>query len=74
MKAGALHCYRQYSICMAGVLCQILVSILSVSVKPLEMLWAEAAIALAPLCGDWKPEDLLRPFLLMWVFKKLNLS
>ena len=51
-----------------------LVSIRSVSVDTCEMLWAEAALALAPLCGDLKPEDLLRPFLLMRVFKKLNLS
>ena len=45
-----------------------LVSILSVSVDPYEMLWAEPVLALS-LCGDLKPEDLLRPFLLMWVFK-----
>ena len=38
------------------------------------MSWAEAALALAPLCEYLKPGDLLRPFLLMWVFKKLNLS
>ena len=53
---------------------QMLVSILSVSMNSYEMSWAEAELALAPLCGDLKPEDLLRPFLLMWVFKKLNLS
>ena len=51
-----------------------LASILSVSMDPCAMSWAEAALALAPLCGDLKPEDFLRPFLLMWVFKKLNLS
>ena len=53
---------------------RMLVSILSVSVDPREMSWDEAALKLAPLCGDLKPEDLLRPFLLMWVFQKLNLS
>ena len=51
-----------------------LVSMLSVSLSPRKMLWAVATLALAPLCGDLKPEDLVRPFLLMWVFKKLNLS
>ena len=60
---------------MADVSEQMLVSILLVSVDPwAEMSWAEAALALAPLCGDLKPKDLLRPFLLTWVFKKLNLS
>ena len=44
------------------------------SVEPLEMLCAEAAVALAPRARDLKPEDLLSPFLLMCVFKKLNLS
>ena len=53
---------------------QMLVSILSVSVDPREMSLAEVALALAPLCGDLKTEDLLRPFLLIWLFKKLNLS
>ena len=51
-----------------------LVSILSVSVDPCEMSWAEAALALAPLCGNLNVEDLLRPFFVMWVFKKLNSS
>ena len=39
----------------------------TVFVDPGEILWDEAA--LAPPCGDKKPEYLLRPFLLMWVFK-----
>ena len=34
-----------------------LVSILSVSVVPGQMSWDETALALAPLCGDLKPED-----------------
>ena len=37
-------------------------SILSVSVDPHEKSWAETALALAPLCGDLKPEELLRQF------------
>ena len=52
---------------------RILVSLLSVSVDPCEMSWAEAALALAPLCEDWMSDDLLRPFFLMWVFQKLKL-
>ena len=36
-----------------------LVSILSVSVDPHEMSLVKAALALAPLCGDLKAEDLL---------------
>ena len=51
-----------------------LISILSVTVDPLEMSWAEAALALAAICGDLNSEDLLRSFLLMWFFRKLNLS
>ena len=47
-----------------------LVSILSVSVDPREM-WNDSALSLAPLHRDMKPEDLLSPFLLMCVFKKL---
>ena len=50
---------------------QMLVSILSVSVDPHEMLWAKGALALAPLCGNLNPGDL--PFFLMLVFKKLNI-
>ena len=53
---------------------QLLVSILSVSVDPREMSWAEATLALAPLCGNLNQKDLLTPFLLMWLFKNLNLS
>ena len=51
-----------------------LVFILSVSLAPREMSWDEAALALASLSGDLKSEDLPRPFLLIWVFMKLNLS
>ena len=51
-----------------------LISILSVSVDPCEMSWAEAALALAPHCEDLKPENLLSPFFLMCVCKQLNLS
>ena len=43
-----------------------MVSILSVSVDPREMLRAESALALAPLCGDL---NLPWPYILMWVFK-----
>ena len=60
---------------MAGVLSQCrYLSLLSMSVDPREVLWAKAALALVPLCGDLKPEFLLRPFLLMRVINKLNLS
>ena len=38
------------------------------------MQWAEAALGLASLCGDLNPEDLLRLFLLMQLFKTWNLS
>ena len=51
-----------------------LLSILSVSVGPREMPWTEAALALAPLCGDLKLENLLRPLLLIWVFNKFVLN
>ena len=51
-----------------------LILMLSLSVEPLEMLCAEAAVALAPLAGNLKPGDLLSPLHLMCVFKKLNLS
>ena len=44
---------------------RMLVSILSVTMHSREMSWTEARLALTPLCGDLKPEDLLRPFLLM---------
>ena len=52
--------------------CIVVVSILSVD--PREMQWAEAALGLASLCGDLNPEDLLRLFLLMQLFKTWNLS
>ena len=51
-----------------------LFSILSLSMEPHAMSWAEAALALVSLCGDLKHQDLLRPLLLMWDFKKLNLT
>ena len=51
-----------------------LISILSVSVEPLEMLYAEAADALAPWATNLKAENLLSPLHLMCVFKMLNLS
>ena len=44
-----------------------MVPILSVSVDPHEMLWAETA--LAPLCVDLNQEDLLKHFLMMWHLK-----
>ena len=49
---------------------QMLVSILSVTMDPHEMSWAETALGLTPLCGDLNLKDLLRPFLLIWFFKK----
>ena len=42
-----------------------MVSMLSVSADPPEMSWAEATLALAPLCGDINVRDLLRLFLPM---------
>ena len=59
---------------MSNVSEWMLVSILSVFVDPHEMLWAEAALALPPLGGGLNPENLLRPFLLMWIFKNSKLS
>ena len=41
---------------------------------PYDVLWTEADLELPPLCGGLKPDDLLKPFRLMWVFKKFNLS
>ena len=38
-----------------------LISLLSVSMDPCDVLWVEAALTLAPLCGDINSEDLLRP-------------
>ena len=51
-----------------------LISILSMSVEPLEMLCSEAVVALAPRAGDLKAENLLSLLRVMCVFKKLNLS
>ena len=51
-----------------------LVSILSVLVDFRKVSWTQAALALACLCGELKPEDLLSPFFLMLVIKNLNLS
>ena len=48
-----------------------LISILSTSVVPLEILCAEAAVALAPWAGDLKAKDLLSPLHLMCVFRNL---
>ena len=53
---------------------QMLISILSVSVEPLEMLCVMAADTLAPQADHLKNEDLLSPLHLMCIFKKLNLS
>ena len=44
------------------------------SVEPLEMSCAEAAVALAPQARDLKAEDLPSPLHLMCAFKKLNFS
>ena len=44
------------------------------SVEPLEMSCAEAAVTLAPQARDLKTEDLLSPLHMMCVFKKLNFS
>ena len=49
-----------------------LVSRLSVSVNPHEMLWVVDAWTF--LCRVLKADDLSSLFLLIWVFKKLNLS
>ena len=50
-----------------------LISILSISVEPLEMLFSEAADALAPQTEHLKPEDFLSPLGLLCIFKMLNL-
>ena len=52
----------------------ILIFKLSMLVEALKMSYVEAVDALAPQAGDLKAEDLLSPFHLMCVFKKLNLS
>ena len=49
-------------------------SILSISVKALELLCAEAADALALHAGDLTPDAFLSSLNLMCIFKKLNLS
>ena len=49
-----------------------LISILSMSVEPLEVLCAEAADALASPERDLKLEDLLSPLCMMCAFKRLN--
>ena len=61
-----------YGCCVVS-LCK-LISILSMSVGPLVISCSEAVVALDPLVGDLKAEDLMSPLLLMCVFKKLNLS
>ena len=58
---------------MAYVAEWILVSILSVSVDPNEMFWAEAATIHSALCGHLNLDDLMRPFLLIWVLKMISL-
>ena len=50
------------------------ISILSMLVEPLEILWAEGADALSPRTGDLITDDLLSPLYLMFIFKKLNTS
>ena len=45
---------------------RMLVSILSVSVEPMEMSCVQAVDALAPRAGDLKAEDLLSPFHLIY--------
>ena len=52
---------------------RMLISILSVSVESLDMSCTEAPFVLAPRAWEFNPEDLLSPFLLICVFKKLNL-
>ena len=48
-----------------------LVCMLSVSVTVVKCCGLRLALALAPFSGDLKPEGLLRPFLRVWVSKKL---
>ena len=52
---------------------RMLISILSVSVEPLEMPCPEAADALSPQTVDFNAEGFLSPLNLMCIFKKLNL-
>ena len=58
---------------MVSVDCM-LISIVSASVKALEMLCAVAAEALAPRAWDLKPDDLLSPLCLMCDLRNSNLS
>ena len=51
-----------------------LISIVSVSVEALEMLYAVAAEALAPSFRDLKPDDLPSPLYLRCDLMNLNLS
>ena len=51
-----------------------LVCMLSISVTVVKCCGLRLALALAPFSSDLKPEDLLRPFLRMWVSKNINLS
>ena len=51
-----------------------LISIVSVLVKPLQMSCAEAVDALAAQAGDLKVKDLLSPLHLMCLFKQENSS
>ena len=51
-----------------------LITLLSVSVEPLEMSCAEAVDAQSAWAVNLKPEDLLSLLHLICVFKKLNLS
>ena len=53
---------------------RMLTSILSVSVKALEMLCAVVAEALAPQVWNFKPDDLLSPLYLMCDLRNPNLS
>ena len=55
---------------MVSVVCM-MISILSVLVEALEMLYAEA---LAPRACDLKPDDLLSTLCLMWNLRNQNLS
>ena len=46
--------------------------LVTVSTDPHEMSWSAVVVAVAALCGMLNLEDLLRPFLLMWLFKGLQ--
>ena len=49
-----------------------LISVLSMLVESLDILFAAVVVALDPRAGYMKAEDLLSLLLLMCVFKKLN--